>query len=229
MWQSYRQHPTAPDHLAGGRQKHDGTYGTPARGMVAVTTTYTVVAKRWRHGWELHIEGLGVTLSRNLAEAEAMARGYIALDLDIPEDSFDVRVMPEVGDGLDELIKRTRGEIADAARAQSRAAESSRALVQKLKLLGLSGKDTALVLGVTPQRVSQLAGARAKKAGAATASRGRDASATGGGARTSGTTAKTSRVTQTRVVKKTAAGRKPTAGRRTTGRNRGDEVHPPAV
>jgi hypothetical protein len=88
--------------------------------------------------------------------------------------------MPEVGDGLDELIKRTRGEIADAARAQSRAAESSRALVQKLKLLGLSGKDMALVLGVTPQRVSQLAGAGAKKAGAVTASRGRGASATGG-------------------------------------------------
>ena len=201
----------------------------PTRGMVAVRATYTVVAKRWRHGWELHIEGLGVTQSRNLAEAEAMARDYIALDLDVPQDSFDVRVMPEVGDGLDELIKRTRGEIADAASAQSRAAESSRALVQKLKLLGLSGKDTALVLGVTPQRVSQLAGAGAKKAGAATASRGRGASATGGGARTSGTTATASRVSRTRIGKETAAAKKPTADRRTTRRNRRDEVHRPAV
>jgi hypothetical protein len=197
--------------------------------MVAVRATYTVVAKRWRHGWELHIEGLGVTQSRNLADAEAMARDYIALDLDVPDDSFDVRVMPEVGDGIDELIKRTRGEIADAARAQSRAAESSRALVQKLKLLGLSGKDTALVLGVTPQRVSQLGGAGAKKAGAATASRGRGAAAPGGRATTSGTTAKTSRVSRSRVAKKTAAAKKPTAGRRTTRRYRRDEVHPPAV
>jgi hypothetical protein len=197
--------------------------------MVAVRATYTVVAKRWRHAWELHIDGLGVTQSRNLAEAEAMARDYIALDLDVSEDSFDVRVMPEVGDGLDELIKRTRGEIADAARAQSRAAQSSRALVQKLKLLGLSGKDTALVLGVTPQRVSQLAGAGAKKTGAVTASHGRGASATGGSARTSGTTAKTSRVSRTRVAKDTAAATKPTAGRTTTRRNRRDEVHPPAV
>jgi hypothetical protein len=197
--------------------------------MVAVRATYTVVAKRWRHGWELHIEGLGVTQSRNLADAEAMARDYIALDLDVPEASFDVRVMPEVGDGIDELIKRTRGEIADAARAQSRAAESSRALVQKLKLLGLSGKDTALVLGVTPQRVSQLAGAGAKKAGAATASRGRGAAATGGRATTSGTTAKNSRVSRSRVAKKTAAAKKPTTSRRRTRRNRRDEVHPPAV
>jgi hypothetical protein len=134
--------------------------------MVAVRATYNVVAKRWLHGWELHIEGLGVTQSRNLADAEAMARDYVALDLDVAEDSFDVSVTPEVGDGIDELIKRTRDEIADAARAQSSAAESSRALVQKLKLLGLSGKDTALVLGVTPQRVSQLAAAGPKKTGA---------------------------------------------------------------
>jgi hypothetical protein len=197
--------------------------------MVAVRATYTVVAKRWRHGWELHIEGLGVTQSRNLADAEAMARDYIALDLDVPEDSFDVRVMPEVGDGIDELIKRIRGEIADAARAQSRAADSSRALVQKLKLLGLSGKDTAVVLGVTPQRVSQLARAGAKKAGAATAGRGRGTAATGGRATTGGTTAKTSRVSRSRVAKKTAAAKKPTAGRRTTRRYRRDEVHPPAV
>jgi len=194
----------------------------PAEGMVAVRATYNVVAKRWRHGWELHIEGLGVTQSRNLADAEAMARDYVALDLDVPEDSFDVRVTPEVGDGIDELIKRTRDEIADAARAQGNAAESSRALVQKLKLLGLSGKDTALVLGVTPQRVSQLAGAGAKKAGA---------TAAGVGASASGRTkAQTSRLSRTRVAKKTGAvAKNPKARRSTASRSRRDEVHPPAV
>jgi hypothetical protein len=193
----------------------------PAEGMVAVRATYNVVAKRWRHGWELHIEGLGVTQSRNLADAEAMARDYVALDLDVPEDSFDVTVTPEVGEGIDELIKRTRDEIADAARAQSRAAESSRALVQRLKLLGLSGKDTALVLGVTPQRVSQLAGAGVKRTGAR---------ATGGRAGASGTAAKTSRASRNRVAKKTGTGAKNFKARRSTARrSRRDEVHPPAV
>jgi hypothetical protein len=67
----------------------------PTGGMVAVRATYNVVAKRWLHGWELHIEGLGVTQSRNLADAEAMARDYVALDLDVAEDSFDVSVTPE--------------------------------------------------------------------------------------------------------------------------------------
>jgi hypothetical protein len=61
---------------------------------------------------------------------------------------------------VDETVKRTREEISAAARAQSRAAESSRALVRELKGLGLSGKDMAAVLGITPQRVSQLAGPR---------------------------------------------------------------------
>lgn len=43
-------------------------------------TTYTVIAKRWDRGWELHINGVGVTQSRALNDAEAMVRDYIALD-----------------------------------------------------------------------------------------------------------------------------------------------------
>lgn len=45
------------------------------RGMTAMR--YEVRAKRWEHGWELHIDGLGVTQSRTLAGAEPMVRGYI--------------------------------------------------------------------------------------------------------------------------------------------------------
>jgi hypothetical protein len=29
-------------------------------------STYIVRAKRWKHGWELRIDGVGVTQSRNL-------------------------------------------------------------------------------------------------------------------------------------------------------------------
>lgn len=58
-----------------------------------------------------------------------------------------------------EQVRRTRDEILAASLAQKKAAQSSRALVQRLKALGLSGKDTAIVLGITPQRVSQLAAA----------------------------------------------------------------------
>ena len=32
---------------------------------------YNVIAKRWEHGWELHIDGIGVTQSRLLSGAWA--------------------------------------------------------------------------------------------------------------------------------------------------------------
>jgi hypothetical protein len=57
--------------------------------------TYSVRARPWEHGWELHIDGLGVTQSDTLRDAGMMARDYIALDLDVPEDSFEVDVSPE--------------------------------------------------------------------------------------------------------------------------------------
>jgi len=77
-------------------------------------TVYDVTAKRWSGGWELHIDGVGVTQSRTLDDAPAMARDYIALDLDVPEDSFDVVVKPQLaGQVLDEQAGR---EIASAER-----------------------------------------------------------------------------------------------------------------
>jgi hypothetical protein len=56
--------------------------------------TYTVRAKQWTRGWELHIDGLGVTQSRSLRDAEGMARDYIALDTDVPPESFVVDIVP---------------------------------------------------------------------------------------------------------------------------------------
>jgi hypothetical protein len=50
-------------------------------------TTYNVTAKRWAKGWELHIDGVGVSQSRTLASAEGMAREYIALALDLADET----------------------------------------------------------------------------------------------------------------------------------------------
>lgn len=38
---------------------------------------YVVRAKRWAEGWELYIDGLGVTQSRTLATAERQVRDYL--------------------------------------------------------------------------------------------------------------------------------------------------------
>jgi DNA-binding CsgD family transcriptional regulator len=130
-------------------------------------TTYTVRAKRWRRGWELHIDGIGVTQSRSLNEAEAMARDYIALDTGAAPDSFRVEIVPEVGEGLDEATAAARRAVAEAEKAQLAAASQSREIAAKLSRVGLSGREIAVVLHLSPQRVSQLlSGRRAKTHGA---------------------------------------------------------------
>lgn len=119
-------------------------------------TTYTARAKRWKHGWELHIDGVGVTQSHGLRDAEMMVRDYIELSLDIPAGSFAVEITPEIGGGLDEAARAAREAVSEADRAQRRAAAQSRETARRLRRAGLSGRDIASVLGVSPQRVSQL-------------------------------------------------------------------------
>ena len=118
--------------------------------------TYHVRAKRWEHGWELHIEGVGVTQSRTLWDAEEMARDLINRREELPGDAFTVTVAPDIGGGLDEESRAAREAVNAADRAQRQAAAQSRAAARRLRQAGLSGRDIAKVLNVSPQRVSQL-------------------------------------------------------------------------
>ena len=118
--------------------------------------TYHARAKRWEHGWELHIEGVGVTQSRTLWDAEEMARDLISRREELSGDAFTVTVTPEIGGGLDEESRAAREAVSAADRAQRQAAAQSRATARRLRQAGLSGRDIAKVLNVSPQRVSQL-------------------------------------------------------------------------
>lgn len=117
---------------------------------------YNVRAKRWEHGWELHVDGVGVTQSRSLWDAEMMARDLISRREGIAAGEFDVTITPEIGGGLDETTRAAREAVTDADRAQRRAAAQSREAARRLRQAGLSGRDIAKVLDVSPQRVSQL-------------------------------------------------------------------------
>lgn len=119
-------------------------------------TTYDVRAKRWEHGWELHIAGVGVTQSRTLWDAEMMARDLISRREGLAPGAFEVAITPEIGPGLDEQTRAARQAVTAADDAQRRAAAQSRAAARRLRQAGLTGRDIAKVLGVTPQRVSQL-------------------------------------------------------------------------
>ena len=116
---------------------------------------YTVTAKRWEHGWELHIEGIGVTQSRLLGDAEAMVRDYLACD-EVPDAATaEILIKPDLG-GMEKLVEDVRAHLQRLMQEQIITASQSRDLVAKLRGQGYSVADTATILGVSKGRVSQL-------------------------------------------------------------------------
>lgn len=122
---------------------------------IAGTDTYNVTAKRWKHGWELHIDGVGVTQSRTLDTAEQMVRDYIETLTDKDVSGDKVVITPDLGE-LDRKVTTVRELLAAADRQQQEARNSYRALAADLRAAGLSVSDTAAILGVSRGRVSQL-------------------------------------------------------------------------
>ena len=124
-------------------------------------TSYTVTATRDGNWWSLiaaDVDGREVaSQSRRLDQADAAIREAIALVLDVDQDSFDVDVVPTLDqiDVSDETI-----ELLDLRRELARLGELSRRLtpqaVTELRAAGLTVRDVAELLGVTPSRVSQI-------------------------------------------------------------------------
>ena len=122
-----------------------------------MSNTYRVDAKRWEHGWELHVEGVGVTQSKSLHSAARIAREYISLVESISDEStIDVEIRPKIDDALGEEVIAARKAVHELAERQREVAALSRATAKDLAESGLSGADIAVVLDVSPQRVSQL-------------------------------------------------------------------------
>jgi len=120
-----------------------------------MSRSYTVRAIKWSGGWELHIDGIGVTQVRTLDRAATQVRDYLETLLDEKITDAEVVVIPALG-GLEEEVVAARREVSEAAAAQIHAAERSRAIARELRARGLSVTDTAAVLGISRGRVSQL-------------------------------------------------------------------------
>ena len=118
--------------------------------MVAeMKPTYTVRAQRRERWWILVTPEVPGALSqvRRLAQAEEYIREAIA---------FNVNVVPDLP-GLTEKTAQVRADIAALDAAQREVAAQSRDVVAQLKAQGLTQQDIAVVMGVSPQRVSQIA------------------------------------------------------------------------
>ena len=120
-------------------------------------STYEVRATREGRFWLLHVDGVGTTQARTLREAPEMARSLIEIMLGDTARDFGVHVVPELPERFQRDVDQAHAAALRLQQQQALTAKKSRLAARNLvRTLGLSGRDAAEVLGVSPQRVSQL-------------------------------------------------------------------------
>lgn len=122
---------------------------------------YRATASRDGRWWFVHVAGeQGLyTQVRRLDQAEAMIREVIALMLEVPEDSFDVVVEPDLASlgGVREAVEAALVERERANAAQEAASSAMRHAVSEIRASGYTSRDAGMLLGVSNQRISQIA------------------------------------------------------------------------
>jgi DNA-directed RNA polymerase specialized sigma subunit len=128
---------------------------------VVDVSTYRVTATRDGDWWSLvahDVDGREVaSQSRRLDQADGAIREAIALVLDVDGDEFELEISPDLrridisDDTLEALeLRRALAELSDQAHRRTPSA------VAELRAAGLTVRDVAQLLGVTPSRVSQI-------------------------------------------------------------------------
>ncbi|BCJ65939.1 type II toxin-antitoxin system HicB family antitoxin [Polymorphospora rubra] len=122
-------------------------------------TRFTAVCTRSGNWWAISIPEIkGVhSQARRLDQVEAMAREAIALMLNVAPDSFELEVSPQLPPKVSHALVARR-----AAREADLVAERATAeAVSELLADGYTVRDAGRMLGISPQRVSQIAQATA--------------------------------------------------------------------
>ena len=128
-----------------------------------MNATYEVVATRSRDWWTLEVASglppsmLGVSQARRLTEVPTVARNLIGDLLEIDPATIDVTLLVQLPSQLQEWVELYRdAEVVESVARSEAALARSRAAAA---LLGarLTMRETAVVLGVSHQRIKQLA------------------------------------------------------------------------
>ncbi|SFL17037.1 hypothetical protein [Streptomyces pini] len=119
---------------------------------------YRVIARRVTGGWQLHVRDTDMepVWTKGLHGALDVARQAISQATNEPPDSVQVAMSFDLGPELSPAVRSAVQATVDAHKAQVRAAAQLRETARRLREAGLTGRDMAQVLGVSPQRVSQL-------------------------------------------------------------------------
>ena len=108
--------------------------------------------------WSLQVREMPNAISqvKSLDLADEWIREAINIVSDEPEDSFDVEIIPVVGEELEAALAEAREFAAEQDQFQQRRVWMYRSVMLDLSKLRTKGKDFAAILKVSPQRVSQL-------------------------------------------------------------------------
>lgn len=121
-------------------------------------STYQASAVREGNWWLVTVPAVPGAFSqvRRLNQVEDAIREAIAFVAQIDQADVEVQVKVDLPDGVLERAEQSRAAVHQLEQAQRDAAALSRDAARALVDAGLSGYDVATVLGVSPQRVSQL-------------------------------------------------------------------------
>lgn len=124
--------------------------------------SFQAVVSREGKWWMVAIPAInGLTQARRVAEAELMAREYIAVALDLELDEVEVSIKYDipvpVGTGdVTEIVDSIKAERQQAQVLEQRANEDSEQLAKALAAQSVPLRDVGEILGVSHQRAHQL-------------------------------------------------------------------------
>jgi hypothetical protein len=95
--------------------------------------------------------------TRGLDQVEAAARRALSLKLEVPQDSFELDIRLQLPAELSEARDAVRESREAAEAAQQAASDRTRELVRTLVRQRFTVRDIGEIIGLSPQRVSQLA------------------------------------------------------------------------
>jgi hypothetical protein len=128
------------------------------------TTTWQVRVTREDGSWLAEVQGLAegsATWARNLPTLDRSVREVIVLGADLPDeamDTLDIAYEYRTGDpALDAAAADLRARRTDLAEAAAALTQDTAAHARALVEAGWSVRDVAALLGISPQRVSQMA------------------------------------------------------------------------
>jgi len=120
---------------------------------------YSARAHREGPWWVAEVTDRGIaTQAKRLDLLEAAVRDLLVAWLQLPANSFDVMIDPEVPKAAAAPVKRARKLRGDADRLQGEAAAATREAATALVRAGLTVRDAGALLGLSYQRVGQLVG-----------------------------------------------------------------------